>query len=628
MFAKKTISKLLLLAAVSSISLVAAAACGAEEAEEPEAPAQPVAGRAADEAAAPAAPQAPTGRTGAAQSAAEPDAASGTVAKAQAPAQPKAGEAAQAAADPEKPKAAAAAEGAMMRKTTRAGSGVDLNLADNQVLNLPGQQRNRNVAPWRDGGGGRYYSMAVFGTLFRLSPKNDILPWIASAWSVNDGLDVFTVTLRDDAVYQDGTPITAADVKAYWEHGAKPENIIAWGGSSLTIGEIKGWDELKAGDVTEAEGLVALDDQTLEITLSLPFPTWPFAMSAWHTGISKLDQVKSDENWWQYPVSAGPFSMTIDPDSGLTVVSSGAQWWGDDSILEKMVLEDVPDRQVQIIMFENGELDMMTLDGPTYGAALNPSHPFNPLLKRTPGGGLGGYFIAHVARPPLEDLFVRKALAAGVDMRTILTAVRGPTAQMATGLVSPTINCHDPDAPGQVYDPDLARQFLSESSYGSASNLPVLKTDLANPQMINIGVAMKEYWKDNLDVELDIVRRERGIGRRSDSQWGRHSAGAWIPDPVQIVSTMTVKDIGELDDAPGVYDVMDALEAYARTLPLDHPDRCAAFQAVGREYIEQVYMIPHQWILGHNWVVQPWVRGFDSTFNLEVNVWEIFIQKH
>ena len=626
MFAKKTISKLLLLAAVSSISLVAAAACGAEEAEEPEAPAQPVAGRAADEAAAPAAPQAPTGRTGAAQAAAEPDAASGTVAKAQAPAKPKAGEAAQAAADPEKPKAAAAAEAAMMRKTTRAGSAIDLNLADEQVLNLPGRLRS-GAAPWRDGGSNRSFSMAVFGTLFQLSPQNDVVPWIASGWTVNDGLDVFTVTLRDDAVYQDGTPITAADVKAYWEHGAKPENIVAWGGASLTIGEIKGWDELKAGDVTESEGLVALDDQTLEITLSLPFPTWPFAMSAWHTGISKLDQVRSDENWWQYPVGAGPFSLTIDPDSGLTVVSSGAGWWGEEPILEKMVLESIPDRQVQIIMFENSELDMMTLDGPTYAAALNPSHPFNPLLKTTPYGGLW-YFIAHVARPPLEDLFVRQALASAVDMRTILTAVHGPTAQMATGLISPTINCHDPDYPGQVYDPDLARQYLSESSYGSAANLPVMMTDLANPQIVNIGVATKEYWKDNLGAELDIVRRESGMGRRPESQWGRHSAGAWIPDPIQIVSTMTVKDIGELDDVPGIYDVMDALEAYARSLPLDHPDRCAAFQAVSREYIEQVYMIPLQAILGVNWIVQPWVKGFESTFNLDVNVWDIFIQKH
>ena len=626
MISKQTVSKLLLLAAVLSISLVAAAACGAQEAEEPEAPAQPVAGRAADDPAAPAQPQAPTGTTGAAQAPQEPEGATGTVGAAQAPAQPKAGEAAQAAADPEKPKAAAAAEAATVRTTTRTGGPVDLNLADEQVLNLPGRIRS-GAAPWRDGGGNREFSMAVFGTLFQLSPKNDVVPWIASGWTVNDDLDVFTVTLRDDAVFQDGTPITAADVKAYWEHGAKPENIVGWGGASLTIGEIKGWDELRKGDVTESEGLVVIDDQTLEITLSLPFPTWPFAMSAWHTGISKLDQVLADENWWQYPVGAGPFSLTIDPDSGLTVVSSGAQWWGEDSVLDRMVLENIPDAQVQVIMFENSELDMMKLDSPTYSAALNPSHPFNPLLKTTPYGGLW-YFIAHVARPPLEDLFVRKALASAVDMRTILTAVHGPTVQMATGLISPTINCHNPDAVGHVYAPDLARQLLSESSYGSASNLPVLKTDLARPDIINIGAAMKEYWKDNLDVELDIVRRERGIGRRPDSQWGRHSAGAWIPDPVQIVSTMTVKDIGELDDVPGVYDVMDALEAYARSLPLDHPERCSAFQAVEREYMDQVFMIPMEFITGVNWVVQPWVRGFDSTFNLDVNVWDIFIQKH
>ena len=626
MISKQTVSKLLLLAAVLSISLVAAAACGAQEAEEPEAPAQPVAGRAADDPAAPAQPQAPTGTTGAAQAPQEPEGATGTVGAAQAPAQPKAGEAAQAAADPEKPKAAADAEAAMTRTTTRTGGPVDLNLADEQVLDLPGRIRS-GAQPWRDGGGNRSFSMAVFGTLFHLSPKNDVIPWIASGWTVNDNLDVFTVKIRDDAVFQDGTPITAADVKAYWEHGAKPENIVGWGGASLTIGEIKGWDELRAGDVTESEGLVAIDDHTLEITLSLPFPTWPFAMSAWHTGISKLDQVLADDDWWQYPVGAGPFSLTIDPDSGLTVVTSGAQWWGGDSILDRMVLENIPDRQVQVIMFENRELDMMTLDGPTYAAALDTSHPFNPLLKTTPYGGLW-YFIAHVARPPLEDLLVRKAMASAVDMRTILAAVHGPTVQMATGLISPTINCHNPDAVGHVYDPDLARQYLSESSYGSASNLPVLKTDLANPAIVNIGVAMKEYWKDNLGAELDIVKRERGIGRRPDSQWGRHSAGAWIPDPVQIVSTMTVKDIGELDDVPGVYDVMDALEAYARSLPLDHPDRCPAFQAVEREYMDQVFMIPLEFITGVNWVVQPWVRGFESTFNLDVNVWDIFIQKH
>ena len=49
-------------------------------------------------------------------------------------------------------------------------------------------------------------------------------------------------------MFQDGTPITASDFKAYWEHGAKPENIVAWRGASLTLEAIAGWEELMAGD--------------------------------------------------------------------------------------------------------------------------------------------------------------------------------------------------------------------------------------------------------------------------------------------------------------------------------------------------------------------------------------------
>ena len=66
-----------------------------------------------------------------------------------------------------------------------------------------------------------------------LNEKSEALPWIATAITSNDDLTVWTMKLREDAVFQDGTPITAADFKAYWEHGAKPENIVAWGGASL-----------------------------------------------------------------------------------------------------------------------------------------------------------------------------------------------------------------------------------------------------------------------------------------------------------------------------------------------------------------------------------------------------------
>ena len=99
-------------------------------------------------------------------------------------------------------------------------------------------------------------------------------------------------------------------------------------------------------------------------------------------------------------------------------------------IIEKLSLPVVPDRQVRVTMFENGEIDVMSIDAPTHEAALDPDHPFNPLLYIAPYGGLG-FTKLKIDMAPLEDPLVRKALAHGQDMETIVKAVWGSTATRA-----------------------------------------------------------------------------------------------------------------------------------------------------------------------------------------------------
>ena len=65
--------------------------------------------------------------------------------------------------------------------------------------------------------------------------------------------------------------------------------------------------------------------------------------------------------------------------------------------------------------------------------------------------------------------------------------------------------------------------------------------------------------------------------------------------------------------------VLDTLAEQARSLPLDHPDRCAVVQAFEEEYLDKVYIIPIREVDPVRWVVQPWLRGFESTFNQDFN---------
>ena len=269
------------------------------------------------------------------------------------------------------------------------------------------------MAPWRDRGGNRLFSAHVFGTPFMLNERGDLVPWIATAITSNEDLTIWTMKLRYDAVFQDGTPITAADFKAYWEHGAKPENTVSWGGASLTLREINGWAKLMAGDVTEAAGLRVVDDHTLEIETDMPMAAWHLYMAAWHVGISKFEQVLTDKEWGNAPIGAGPFSLRYDPESGLTELTrvdlASRHWNGpnDTPIIEKILLPNIPDEQIRLIFFENGELDVMSIGIETYTAALDPGNALNPLLYESPYGGL--WFIEmKIDYAPLEDLLVRK----------------------------------------------------------------------------------------------------------------------------------------------------------------------------------------------------------------------------
>ena len=591
-------SMFVVLAAISAVAVLAAGCGGGEPADPPT-------------------PQATT-------RAADPAAPSATASAAVAPKTPRPANTAlppQPAAEPPTPVAPAvtptAATGRVQPRPSPTLPGLDLH--DTQIVTSVGRMRS-TMAPWRDGGGNRLFSTHVFGTPFMLNEKGDLLPWIATAITSNEDFTVWTMRLREDAVFQDGTPITAADFKAYWEHGAKPENRVSWEGASLILGTIRGWDELRVGDTTEAEGLRVVDDHTLEIGIESPNGAWPLYMAAWHVGISKLDQVLADDDWGTAPIGAGPFSLTYDPQAGLTELTRvdlvGKHWNGphDTPNIEKLVLPNIEDEQQRLLMFENGELDVMRLDRETYEAALDPGHPFNPMLYSSPYGGL--WFIKlRKDYAPLEDPMVRKALAHGADMESIVSAIWGPTATHAKGLFSSLVPCHNPDADYQPYDPDLARQQLAESSYGSGPDLPLLKIDLHRPNMVAMGVAMKEYWKDNLEVELDILKRESGMPRRWGSQFYRTSAGTWIPDPIQIVNIFVLRD--DIGYTPPR--VLDTLAEQVRSLPLDDPERCAVVQAFEEEYFDKVYAIPIRELDPIRWVVQPWLRGFESTSNLDFN---------
>ena len=82
---------------------------------------------------------------------------------------------------------------------------------------------------------------------------NTITPELAESWEVSEDGTVLTFKLREDAVFHDGTPVTAADVK--WSF----DRAVSVGGFPSI--------QMAAGSFTDPEQFVAIDDHTFQITL-------------------------------------------------------------------------------------------------------------------------------------------------------------------------------------------------------------------------------------------------------------------------------------------------------------------------------------------------------------------------
>ena len=157
-----------------------------------------------------------------------------------------------------------------------------LALADSQELQYLYQSgpKEEVTPPFREGGGDRAHYWWIFMPPFHFaSIANDmeLRQGFATGYSVSDDGLEYLLHINPDAIFQDGTKITAAALKDAWEFAAYPDNQVGWGAILLHTRAIQGMSALEAGDATEASGLKVVDDHTLSITMEQFTPTWAAA---------------------------------------------------------------------------------------------------------------------------------------------------------------------------------------------------------------------------------------------------------------------------------------------------------------------------------------------------------------
>lgn len=315
-----------------------------------------------------------------------------------------------------------------------------------------------------------------------------------------DGL-TWTYTLKDGLTFEDGSPITAQDVKYSVERSFAPELS---GGLSYHKSLLAGGDTYTGPyQGQELASIETPDDKTLVFHLTTAYGDWPWIVSM--PAFGAVPQAQDDvAGYTTQPVATGPYKV-VSTKEGVSVTLERNDEWdastdevrtaGPDSIV--FDLGQDPTVTAQRLIADSGD------DANAFGATFVPAAQLAQVQKDasakerlvTSGPGALAYLAINTQAEGLTDVTVRQAIQYAVDKQAFLVAAGGAIAgDTATTLITPGIDgredfdLYPADASG---DPDKAKELLAQAGW-SGRELRLVVTDdptqLAQAQAVQQGL--------------------------------------------------------------------------------------------------------------------------------------------
>jgi oligopeptide transport system substrate-binding protein len=352
---------------------------------------------------------------------------------------------------------------------------------------------------------------ALMDPLVKLNPDtNEPEASLAETWDVSeDGMTV-TYHLRSDGTWTNGDPVTAGDFEYSWKRTLSPELAADY---AYQLYGIKGAAEYNACEkncdaMADKVGVKAVDDQTLEVTLTSPQP-WFIQQSAHHSFMAVHQAtVEQFGDKWTEPeniVTNGPFMLeSWEHEQSLDMVKN-PDWRGAaDVALERINGRIIVDGTTRVQAFEAGEVDAFD------GGALPPDEIAR--LKETPEyeqyPALGTYYYG-VNIKNITDVHQRRALSLAINRQEIIDQVAQADQVPATGMSPQGISGFDVINPESPWTPAAGDLEGAQAELDQAANA---KTDITlffndSPGHKEIATAVQAQW-DQLGISATLKQQE------------------------------------------------------------------------------------------------------------------------
>jgi oligopeptide transport system substrate-binding protein len=351
----------------------------------------------------------------------------------------------------------------------------------------------------------------------------------AESWEFDETGTVLTFHLREGLTYSDGSPLTAERFRYAVERTCDPNTA---GQYQSILFEIVGCAEF-AGSLTAPEvgegtpaaevdpaayettkaalGVKAIDDLTLEITLTNPAPYFPTVASLWVFHPAKQELIEQGgEDWWMDPalqIGNGPFQMTEYVEEQQVTLVANENYWAGRPLLDGIEIVYQGESAVALEAYRAGDLDIMDVD-PQQIPEIQADSELAAQVVQYPVASTYNLSF-NLTQEPFTDIKVREAFSLAFDRETYCAVVRN-------GDCSPTLSWIPTGLPGSIetdkfgFNPEAAVQALAESSYGGPEGLPPISLFYNSDDTANTARAewVAGQYRDILGIEITLEPTE------------------------------------------------------------------------------------------------------------------------
>ena len=357
----------------------------------------------------------------------------------------------------------------------------------------------------------RLVTYLITGTLLEFDFEQlTVRPGVPRKWSLSADSRTIRVELREGLRFSDGQPVTAGDVIFSLDRLFQDGSQNARGASLRIEGQPLGY--------------LRINDSSVEITFPQKFAAAEYALTNIPVFPAHLmsDQDRMLEDYWTLDVDPssmaglGPFMVAEHHPAQKTILSNNPHYWKVDKVdqrlpyLDEIVIHYIPQRDIQILRLEAGELDLLDdkvrpsdwtrLEGKGFqlldaGPAMQLKFLWFNQKPEAPN-------LSPSKRKWFSNVDFRRAVSQGISRQAIVETVFQGRAEEAWGLVPSSIRTwHAPSVRKYPYDPAQARRLLMEAGFSWIE-------DGARNRLVDAG---------GRPVRFEIFFRP-------DQQWGRIAA--------------------------------------------------------------------------------------------------------